>query len=287
MARSVTDIKLQITTLFVSSEVIQQAYGLTANSVFEQEFSKVSIENILFETFAYVVWTLEKLFDIHATQIDEALNQQKAGRPNDYKNAALNFQYGFPLLPNSVEFDNTGYTPEQIEASKIIKYCSVKESSQSARLIIKTASEVSGELQALTAVQENAFRAYMEDWYKWAGVKLSIINLPADELKITMQVFRNPLVIDANGQSILEGDRPVELRIKQYLKELDFNGELVINDLIERLRELPGVDNVNILAMNSKAYNELAFTNISVSKIPEAGYFKITDFTTISYVVSN
>lgn len=287
MARSIKDIKLQITTLFISSEVIQQAYGLTASSVFEQEFSKVSIENILFETFAYVVWTLEKLFDIHTSQIDEALNQQKAGRPNDYKNAALNFQYGFPLLPNSVEFDNTGYTSEQIEASKIIKYCSVKESSQSARLIIKTASEVSGELQALTSVQENAFRAYMEDWYKWAGVKLSIINLPADELKITMQVFRNPLVIDANGQSILDGDRPIELRIKQYLKELDFNGELVVNDLIERLRELPGVENVNILAMNSKAYNELAFTNISVSKIPEAGYFKITDFTTISYVVSN
>jgi hypothetical protein len=247
--------------------------------------SNVAVYRLITFIVAFAIWTLEKLFDIHVAQIDEALNKQKAGRPNDYKNAALNFQYGFPLLPDSVEFDNTGFTPEQIEASKIIKYCSVKESSQSARLIIKTASEVSGELQALTAVQENAFKAYMEDWYKWAGVKLSIINLPADELKITMQVFRNPLVIDANGQSILDGDRPVELRIKQYLKELDFNGELVINDLIERLRELSGVDNVNILAMNSKAYNELAFTNISVSKIPEAGYFKITDFTAITYVV--
>ena len=285
MARSIKNIKLQITEAFISSEVVQAAYEIAPNSVFEQEFSKVSIENILFEVFAFAIWTLEKLFDIHTTQIDAALNEQKAGRPNDYKNAALNFQYGFPLLPDSADFDNTGYTPEQIEDSKIIKYCSVKESSQSARLIIKTAGEVGGELQELTSEQESAFSAYMEDWFKWAGVKLSIVNVPADELKITMQVFRNPLVLDANGQSILDGDKPVELRINQYLKELDFNGELVINDLIERLRELPGVDNVEILAMNSKAYNETEFTGIAVSKIPEAGYFKITDFTAITYVV--
>ncbi len=285
MARSIKDIKLQLTNAFVNSEVVQNDYGILPNSIFEQTFSKVSIENILFDVFAFAIWTLEKLFDTHSSQIDSALNEQKAGRPNDYKNAALNFQYGFPLLLDSADFDNTGYTPEQIEASKIIKYCSVKESSQSARLIIKTAGEVSGELQELTPEQESAFSAYMEDWFKWAGVKLSIVNFPADELKITMQVFRNPLVLDANGQSILDGDKPVELRITQYLKELGFNGELVINDLIERLRELPGVDNVDILAMNSKAYNETEFTSISVSKIPEAGYFKITDFTNITYVV--
>lgn len=246
--------------------------------------SKTAIYRLFIFIIASAIWILEQLFDTHSIQIDSALNEQKAGRPNDYKNATLNFQYGFPLLPNSIDFDNTGYTPEEIEASKIIKYCSVKESSQSARLIIKIAGESGSNLQAITLPQENAFKAYMEDW-KWAGVKLSIVNLPADELKITMVVYRNPLVIDANGQSILDGDRPVELRINQYLKQLDFNGELVINDLIERLRELPGVDNVNILVMNSKAYNEIDFTNISVSKIPEAGYFKITDFTTITYVV--
>ncbi|WP_329804638.1 nucleotidyltransferase [Flavobacterium facile] len=275
MARSINEIQAQILNEIASNENLQDL-----NST-----SRVSIYRLIIFIVSFAIWSLEKLFDIHSAQIDTAINEQKAGRPNDYKNAALNFQYGFPLLPDSIEFDNTGYTPEEIEASKIIKYCSVKESSQSARLIIKTAGEVGGELQELTPEQESAFIAYMEDWFKWAGVKLSIVNYPADELKIIMQVFRNPLVIDANGQSILDGDRPVELRINQYLKQLDFNGELVINDLIERLRELPGVDNVNILSMNSKAYNEIDFTNISVSKTPEAGYFKITDFTNITYVV--
>ena len=275
MARSVEEIQTQILNEIASNENLQDL-----NST-----SKVAIYRLITFIVAFAIWTLEKLFDIHTTQIDAALNEQKAGRPNDYKNAALNFQYGFPLLPNSIDFDNTGYTTEEIEASKIIKYCSVKESSQSARLIIKTAGEVDGELQELTSEQESAFSAYMEDWFKWAGVKLSIVNFPADELKITMQVFRNPLVLDANGQSILDGDKPVELRINQYLKELDFNGELVINDLIERLRELPGVDNVEIMNLNSKAYNETDFTGIAVSKIPEAGYFKITDFTAITYVV--
>lgn len=275
MARSVEEIQSQILNEIASNENLQDL-----NST-----SRVSIYRLLSFIVAFAIWTLEKLFDTHKEQIEIALNEQKAGRPNDYRNAALNFQYGFPLLPNSIDFDNTGYTIEEIEASKIIKYCSVKESSESARLIIKIAGEGDGILQELESIQVDAFNAYMEDWFKWAGVKLSIVNLPADELKISMKVFRNPLVLDVNGLSILDGDKPVELRITQYLKELDFNGELVINDLIERLRELPGVDDIEILLINSKADNELDFTTISVSKIPEAGYFKITDFSTIEYVV--
>lgn len=47
MGRTRIDIKNQITTSFISNEVIKAAYGLTDGQTFEQQFSLVSFENIL------------------------------------------------------------------------------------------------------------------------------------------------------------------------------------------------------------------------------------------------
>lgn len=284
MARTRQQIKLEMTQSFVNNEIIRQSYELPLNADFETEFSIVSLENILFEVIALAIWVLEKLFDTHSLQVNEALNNQKAGRPNDYKNMALDFMYGFPLIENTDQFDTTGATAEQIANSKIIKYCSVRESAESARLIIKVASEQTGQLTNLNSQQLESFSTYMEQ-VKWAGVKLNIVNEPADDLKITMTVFRDPLVLDVLGNDIVNGGQPVHERILQYLKELDFNGELVVNDLIERLREVSGVENVHITSISSKGNTEVNYLEIGVSKIPVAGYFTITDFSNITYVV--
>jgi hypothetical protein len=50
------------------------------------------------------------------------------------------------LIADTDQFDNTGYTPEQIEASKIIKYAAVTESDAESRLIIKVATENADEV---------------------------------------------------------------------------------------------------------------------------------------------
>lgn len=284
MARTRQEIKQAMAQSFVNNETIRQVYELPLNANFDTEFSIVSLENILFEVVALAIWVLEKIFDTHSIQVNEALNNQKAGRPNDYKNMALNFRYGYPLIENTDQFDTTGATAEQITNSKIIKYCSVRESAESARLIIKVASEQNGQLTNLNPQQEESFTNYMEQ-VKWAGVKLNIVNEPADDLKITMTVFRDPLVLDNLGNDIVNGGQPVQERILQYLKELDFNGELVVNDLIERLREVSGVANVNITSIASKGNSENNYLAIAVSRIPIAGYFTITDFSNITYVV--
>lgn len=284
MARTQQQIKLAMTQSFVNNETIRASYELPANAVFDNEFSKVSLENIWFEVMAMAIWVLEQLFDTHKTQVDEALTNQKAGRPNDYKNMALDFMYGFPLIANTDVFDTTGATAEAIEAAKIIKYCSVKESAESASLIVKVASEQNGELTNLNPQQAESFAAYMEQ-VKWAGVRLNVVNEPADDLKITMTVYRDPLVLDVLGNDIAHGGQPVQERMVQYLKELDFNGELVVNDLIASLRAVTGVTNVHIASVTAKANNETDYSTISVAKIPVAGYFTITDFTQINYVV--
>lgn len=289
MARSLKDIKQEIGQAYLSNENVRAIYGLDADAVFANEFSIVSIESLLFDAVAFSIWTLEKLFDIHKEQIDKALYEQKSGTERWYKNKALSFQYGFDIIQDTDYFDNGNSTNEQIQASKIVKYCSVKESQESNRLIMKIASENGAVLSPLSETQKTSFLEYMNE-IKYAGVKINVINNPADILQLKLKVFRDPLVLDENGNNILNGGKPLETATNEYLKNLPFDGELVLNDFIEFLRRVPGINNVHIYIANSKFYDVAtqdytAFTGIDIKVIPMSGYFEVENFDQIDYVV--
>ena len=280
MARTIEEIQGRILTAIA----LDQALSAQLTST-----SKVAV----FRLFAYIIassiWLLESIIDNHKKEIDTALYEQKSGTPRWYRNMSLAFQYGFDLLEDSDKFDNTGYTDDQIEASKIIKYCSVKESIESNRLTIKVAGESGDALQPLDDTQITAFLQYMSE-VKYAGVKLNVVNNPADKLLLNMQIYRDVLVIDENGVSILNGDKPVEKAIRSYMKTLPFDGVLVLNDLIAHIRAVEGVDDANITIATSSFYDTAtssytAFQPINVKTIPIAGYFEIENFNTVTYVV--
>lgn len=251
--------------------------------------SKVAVFRLFVYIVSFSIWALEKIFDIHKTEIDQAIYEQKSGTPRWYRNMSLAFQYGFDLITDSDKFDNADYTEEQIEDSKIIKYCSVKESLESNRLIIKVASEEGESLRPLLDPEIASFSQYINE-IKYAGVKINVVNNPADKLLLNMAVYYDVLVLDANGSSKISGGKPVENAIKSYMKALPFDGELVINDLIEKLRTVEGVENVHILNASSSSFDTATsqfteFAPINVKTIPVAGYFEIVNFDSITYVV--
>lgn len=280
MARKIEDIKKQILDEMESNETLSE---LTVSASFY----------FIFGIFAFIVavciWTLEKMFDQHKSEIDELIAQQKSGTANWYKNKAMAFQFGFDLITDSDKYNNDGIAAADIEASKIVKYCSVKRSGESSRLIIKIAGQQGDTLTQLTAQQLESFTAYMDE-VGYEGDKLLIVNNPADKLRLNVAIYRDPLVLDTVGSSIVNADKPVDNAIKQYLKELKFNGEFVVNDLIEKIRTVPGVNNAHVIAASSSSYDTLSdeflpFQNIDVKVIPNAGYFQLVNFDDISYVV--
>ncbi len=289
MARSIEIVKKELTSSFMSNTVLQNAYGFANGLSFSDVFSIVSIENILFDIIAFSIYMLELIFDTHTTQIDNAIYENKPGTARWYRNMALKFQYGFDLLNDDDEFDNNGSTTDDIESSKIIKYCSVKESVESSRLIIKIAGETAGELSELLPDEITAFNYYLSE-VAYAGVKLNVVNNPADKLLLNLQVFRNPLVIDSAGNNIELGGKPIDEALKVYMKNLPFDGELVINDMIDFLRDVPGIINVHVASAKS-SYKDLSidaftdFQEINIKTTPLAGYFKIETNSIISYVV--
>ena len=249
--------------------------------------SKVAIWRLWVYIIAVAIWSLEKLFDLHRTDIDKRLTELKPHTARWYRSKALAFQYGFDLLPDSDKFNNQGHNEEQIEASKIVKYSAVVESLNEGRLIVKIATETGDTLQPITEGQKRSFEAYLQE-IKDAGVRLSVVNYEPDVLHLQMKIVYDPLVLDSNGKSITHAFNPVERMIKEYLKRLPFNGELVLAHLIDALQQVEGVKIPHLVLARSKHIgtngNYGDFEVIEISKIPTAGYFTIDNFDDITYI---
>lgn len=271
----------------MAKTVLQEAYGFAEGAVFENEFSKVSIESIFFDIFSFAVFLLESMFDNHKKEVDNIIAQKFPHRPSWYRNKAKDFQYGFALIPDTDKYDNTGYTDDQVTASKIIEYAAVTPSA--GQILIKIATETAGVLAPITAGQKASFDAYIFEIAD-CGVKYIVVNHLPDILLLNLQIFRDPLVLDAAGMSIINGNYPVQDAINEYMKELPFNGELVLAHLIDKLQNAEGVVIPHLvnaesqaIDINTNVYNDAE--PINVKTIPVSGYFTVPNFDNISYVV--
>lgn len=287
MARSIADIKNEMTSSFMANEKIANAYGFVVGTIFNDEFSIVSFENIKFDIIAFSIWVLENLFDTHKKEVDDIIEAKIPHRPSWYITKAKAFQYGFPLIYDTDKYDNTGYTDTQVEDSKIIKYAAATPNA--GQVYVKIATEIAGVLAPITEVQKTSFDAYFKEIADM-GVKYIVVNHLPDILLLNIQIFRDPLVLDATGMSILNANYPVQDAINEYMKELPFDGELVLAHLIDKLQLAEGVVIPNLVNAESQSINintgiYNAAVPITVKTIPESGYFMIPDFNNITYVV--
>jgi len=272
-------------------EAIQQemfdSISANANLVGLTSTSKVSIWRLLIFIVAFSIWVLENLFDTHLKEVKEVIQNDKAHRPSWYVTQAKRFQYGFPLMPDTDKYDNTGFTDAQVEDSKIVKYAAATPGG--GQVYLKIATEIAGVLAPLSNAEKIAFDGYAKEFIDM-GVKYIVVNHLPDILLLNIQIFRDPLVLDANGMSILNANYPVQDAINEYMKELPFNGELVLAHLVDKLQLAEGVVIPNLvnaesqsIDINTGIYN--AAVPITVKTIPESGYFSIPDFNNITYVV--
>ena len=251
--------------------------------------SKVAIWRLLLYIVAVSIWTIEKLFDTHKSELTTAIGNQKSGTLSWYRTAALKFQYGFDLLDDSDKFNNTNATAEQITTSKIIKYAAVNEGSANGVIIVKIAGETNNTLSPILTEQYDSITAYFNE-IKYAGSDITIINYLPDHLFLNVRIYRDPLVIDSTGMSILTGEKPVEIAINQFLKDLPFNGELILAHLIDKLQNVQGVKIPHLVQARSAWIDPV--TNgyeipqqFDVKTIPVSGYYQILNFDEITYVV--
>ncbi len=257
--------------------------------------SKSAIWRLWIYIIAYVIYTLELLFEIHTKEVDFKIEHLKPHTYRWYRNKALAYQHGFDLLPDSDKYDNGNATEDIIEKSKVIKYSAITEAEDDSRLIIKIAGESNGTLIRLSNEVETNFKQYINE-IKDAGVRVSVVNYEPDKLKLNITIVRDKLVLNNNGMNLLSGKYEVKEAIHSFMKELPFNGELSLQALTDKLQQVKGVLDLNIndaktcwIDGTKGTYGN--YEPIYISKIPDAGYFSVelndsnsNDFSEISYV---
>lgn len=292
MARKISEIKQSITSAFIENVSIKSWYGLSDNGSFEEQFSIVSFESIFFDVVALIVWTIESLFDVHKTEVDTMIINQKVPNLYWYKNLALSFQYGFAFDPVVRKFIDGNSTADQILASKVIKYASVSRTKVGNDILIsmKIATE---ENDSITPVDDNVGLAFTEfiEKAQAAGDNIEVVNFLPDRLKNNFKICYDPLVLLPDGMRIRDGKYPVQDAVKEFLKNLPFNGELSVQKLEAAILNVEGVKDLQNLQVLSSwivpGVGYGSFQPIVISKIPASGHFKVEDWTGIEYIIYN
>lgn len=255
-----------MTDVFITNDTVKALYGLDPKKSFEDQFSKVSLESILFYVVAVSVWTLEKLFDRHKQEVTELIDELKPHSLRWYANKAKAFQFGKSLIPDTDQYDNTGLTDEQIREQQVVKYSAVTE--KAAIVYVKVATGSEGARTQLSPEQEAALTAYFKE-VKDAGVKLQIVNLPADEFDVDIDVYYDPQVFDENLNKLDGTGKLVHDTIASFVENLPFNGEYRNSALINALTELSGVILVELKKATANGQP------VNAKCVPESGYFRV------------
>ena len=274
MARTIIEIKATMTTEFMANATLAVKYGFAVGDSFDDTFSKVSWESIQYYIVAVAVCFLEKMFDADKADIATQIAEKKPHRLKWYINKALAYQHGCELVEDEDYYDNTGLTDAQILEFKVVKYAAAVEKGGVVYLKVAGANKVqltSGK-PGETSDQEAGLIAYFKE-VKDGGVKLTIINRPAEHFKASLIVYYNPMVLNSAGLTTT-GTEPVRDAVNAFISSLPFNGEYRNEALIDVLQVIPGVEIPQlIIAQTSEDGN--VFTTVDAYVVPDSGYYKI------------
>ena len=260
MARSIAEIKQTMTNAVMADGTVRERYGLSENDTFDDSFSVVSIENILFYIVAACSHVLEVLFDQFKADVDDKISRAVVASVPWYYKIAKEFQYGDALIFNEATLQ---YGYEQVsEKKRIVKYVAVRDRGISVEIL--ASAEAGGQPTVLSDDVLTAFKQYLNR-VKIAGVILSVRSLPADNISITATIRIDPLVIDRTGTRIEDGSFVVENAVNAYLRNIIYGGTFNKTKLVDAIQNVEGVLDVELHACkystDGMTYNDINGNN--------------------------
>lgn len=260
MARSIAEIKQTMTNAFMADSTVRERYGLSENDTFDDSFSVVSIENILFYIVAACSHVLEVLFDQFKADVDEKISRAVVASVPWYYKIAKEFQYGDALVFN--EATQQYSYPKEDEKKRLVKYVAVRDRGSSVEIL--ASGETGGQPTVLSDDVLTAFKQYLNR-VKIAGVILSVRSLPADSISITATIRIDPLVIDRTGTRIEDGSFVVENAVNAYLRNIIYGGTFNKTKLVDAIQNVEGVLDVELHACkystDGMTYNDINGNN--------------------------
>lgn len=185
--------------------------------------------------------------DVFQVQIAQLISQRVNGTPAYYAKMAEYFQYD-PDTGNMDEmvYDDSTYQAKFVkldEGHRIIAKAAYQDYSDGNGLTLKvcknnpdaTSSSEGGVYTNLTANELTAFKNYIDE-IKFVGAKIYCSSMPGDILSINATVIYDDLYIDE--EQALDN---VKQALIQYVKNLDFNGYIYYQSVIDAIQ---GADHI-------------------------------------------
>lgn len=241
MARTVQEIKKQMTDAFMADQVIRDRYGLREGDTFSSRFSLISIESILFFIVASAHYVHERIFDQFKEDVIKQINSSVVATIPWYHQQALKYQHGDKLQLDERTLQWT--YPKVDESKRLVRYVAVKDHGGSIQVLVS--KEMGGLPEPLTEDELRSFKAYMTS-IKIAGVVLAVRSLPADMLSIRASIQLDPMIYLPSGVRIRDGKRPVEDAIRAYLREITYGGVFNKTRLVDAIQRVEGVLDVEL-----------------------------------------
>lgn len=263
MARTIEEIKQQI--------LDQKAATAELNEL--DSVSNTAIWRLWVFVQAQIIYYFEVLQDAFRADVQAIIDINQYGTLDWWFNQVKAYQHGDLLLFINNVFKYPAVDPEK----QIIKYCSITDNA--GRVQVKAAKQIGNEPVVLTSDELNGLVDYVNQ-IRPAGTQVTVQSLAADLVKLNLNVYYN-----ANGD--INIIRPaVELAITNYLANIQFDGILYINRLIDAIQAVPGIvqDQVEVLEAAVKGSGDpyVSFTSRYPAK---SGYFKIDpDFPLVNQI---
>lgn len=215
MARTISEIKREMEEAWMANPDVQSLYGFPAGETFADRFGNLSVEGLLMWIVAFCANVLERVFDDHKANVDEALAARTPSTARWYRDQILTVANGQEPACSCCTVDGSGDV-----------------------VIVKAQQGEAGNRRQLTVNETAAITAWLAE-NKDAGVKFNIVSLSPDVLTGSMTVYYDP-------RKLNPAETPVEAVLSDLVANLPFDGLLSVNDIEQALLEVDGVELVHV-----------------------------------------
>ena len=165
----------------MADPVIREKYGIAGPASFDETFSRVSIESVLFFVVASAIYVVEAIFERHAADIDKKVETAVLATLPWYYKIALEYQHGDDLAWND-KTQSYGYAARD-ENKRKVKYAACQDMGGGVRLLVSGSSS-DGRPEKLSDDVLTAFKHYLNR-RKPAGVIVEAYSVAPDKIETT------------------------------------------------------------------------------------------------------
>lgn len=240
--RSIEEIKAEIGAEYIKHPKVVERYGLEEGKSFDEQFSKLSIENLLFYTIATVIYSIEWIRDTFLGEVETAKKESMCGNAMWYRQQCLRFEYaGEDEVSLVWDTETASWKYDYTDKSYQGKNCIVSECSVAyinGWVQIKTSKTTNGKRCPLNESELKALSSFI-DKIKIVGTTVNVISKQPDKLYCEMTIYYN-----AFTQKLEELTEKVHTASNNYLEQLPFGGCYDVNKHIQTIMSIEGVESV-------------------------------------------